>query len=156
MCFFDKEKPVMRRNHNMGRGRNNRLRTRIHKNMGIHKPAVNAYDAGYRYGNALQIADDTASPDEKIEALKNDARALERQLLMLAGQIKQIEQGQATMHAIPVVDIDKCNACSSCRDVCPEGAIHIDEYAEIDRSKCNACGICITECPEDAIYFTIA
>ncbi len=45
-----------------------------------------------------------------------------------------------------------CNACDSCRLICPEKSIITNgqDYA-IDSWSCNGCGICIEICPTDAI-----
>ncbi|MGI5965244.1 MAG: DUF362 domain-containing protein [Candidatus Methanomethylophilaceae archaeon] len=49
------------------------------------------------------------------------------------------------------VDESKCVACGACADVCPEGAITVDDVAVIDAGKCVDCGACVDECPSDAI-----
>jgi NAD-dependent dihydropyrimidine dehydrogenase PreA subunit len=50
------------------------------------------------------------------------------------------------------IDIDKCNACGLCEDVCPRGAIRIGGgYARVDAGRCTGCGSCIEVCPNGAI-----
>lgn len=50
------------------------------------------------------------------------------------------------------VDIEKCSACGTCIDVCPNEAISmVAGHAFIDQEECLECGICIDECPEEAI-----
>jgi len=50
------------------------------------------------------------------------------------------------------IDIDKCNGCGDCVDVCPQGAINIsDGKAAIDHMCCIECGICFSVCSEGAI-----
>jgi NAD-dependent dihydropyrimidine dehydrogenase PreA subunit len=36
-------------------------------------------------------------------------------------------------------------------DVCPEGAISVDDVAVVDEKKCLDCGACVDECPNTAI-----
>ncbi len=36
-------------------------------------------------------------------------------------------------------------------DVCPEGAIAVDDVAVVDVKKCLDCGACVDECPNNAI-----
>lgn len=46
---------------------------------------------------------------------------------------------------------EECVACGACVDVCPEGAIKVDDVAVIDEAKCLDCGACVDECPNSAI-----
>lgn len=46
---------------------------------------------------------------------------------------------------------DECVACGACVDVCPEGAIKVEDIAIVDESKCLDCGACVDECPNSAI-----
>lgn len=45
----------------------------------------------------------------------------------------------------------ECVACGACADVCPQGAITIEDIAVVDAGKCVDCGTCIDECPAGAI-----
>ena len=49
------------------------------------------------------------------------------------------------------VNESECTACGACEDVCPEGAIAVDDVATIDADKCIECGLCVDECPVSAI-----
>ncbi len=51
----------------------------------------------------------------------------------------------------PKVDIEECIGCGECEIWCPEGAIEVEQYAEIDYEKCIGCGECRIVCPEGAI-----
>ncbi len=49
------------------------------------------------------------------------------------------------------INKDECVACGACVDVCPEGAIKVDDVAVVDVKKCLDCGACVDECPNSAI-----
>ncbi len=47
---------------------------------------------------------------------------------------------------------NKCIGCEKCVDVCPVGAISMEDgKAVIDQSKCIQCGKCLDICPQGAI-----
>jgi len=55
------------------------------------------------------------------------------------------------------IDPAKCDACGTCMEECPEGAISegkVDgkDVMIIDPQKCNACGVCAEVCPQESIY----
>lgn len=55
------------------------------------------------------------------------------------------------------IDPGKCDACGTCVEECPEGAISegkVDgkDVFVIDPQKCTACGVCAEVCPQEAIY----
>jgi len=50
------------------------------------------------------------------------------------------------------VDKEKCNACNSCVDVCPNGAISVPgECAEVKNDECIDCGACVDACTSQAL-----
>ncbi|MCX6650930.1 MAG: 4Fe-4S binding protein [Methanomassiliicoccales archaeon] len=49
------------------------------------------------------------------------------------------------------VNVDECVGCGLCEDVCPSGALAVDDVAVIDPKKCTDCGKCIDECPNDCL-----
>jgi electron transfer flavoprotein alpha subunit len=52
-----------------------------------------------------------------------------------------------------VVDPDTCIGCQTCVDVCPHGAISMnDDKAVIDQSLCQQAKDCIDACPVEAIH----
>jgi anaerobic sulfite reductase subunit C len=53
----------------------------------------------------------------------------------------------------PNVDLEKCDGCGKCVEMCLMKAITINEYkkAEINSGKCKKCGRCIQNCPISAI-----
>lgn len=50
-----------------------------------------------------------------------------------------------------IVNEEECTACGSCADVCPEGAITVEDVAKVDADKCTECGTCVDECATGAI-----
>ncbi|WP_428561881.1 MAG: 4Fe-4S dicluster domain-containing protein [Solidesulfovibrio sp. DCME] len=50
------------------------------------------------------------------------------------------------------IDAAACAGCGACRDVCPDGAIALDDgVAALDDSRCLGCGQCLAVCPAGAI-----
>ncbi|MCK4729659.1 MAG: 4Fe-4S binding protein [Desulfobacterales bacterium] len=92
------------------------------------------------------------SAQKEISTLKAQARAMEDQLLAIRARITELDRGRAISPVVAVVDRDKCIACGICQEICPTGAISIDEIARIDPMKCMGCGECVAQCPEEAIY----
>lgn len=89
--------------------------------------------------------------EPKLEALKAQARAMNRQLQEIHEKIARIESGSVSHPLKAVVDTRKCTACGLCRDVCPVGAVTIDRTAVIDRAACTGCGKCVAGCPRGAV-----
>jgi MinD superfamily P-loop ATPase len=53
-----------------------------------------------------------------------------------------------------VVEIDKCNRCGQCVEVCRYDAIQMNraaDYAQIDNLSCEGCAVCSYVCPTHAI-----
>jgi NAD-dependent dihydropyrimidine dehydrogenase PreA subunit len=50
------------------------------------------------------------------------------------------------------IDDHLCNACGTCVEACPRGAISIGQgVAEVSAEGCDECGKCVSECPQGAI-----
>jgi len=50
---------------------------------------------------------------------------------------------------VGVIDRSKCSACGLCADLCPFGAIEIDEserVAVVNEASCKGCGLCASSC----------
>jgi NAD-dependent dihydropyrimidine dehydrogenase PreA subunit len=51
------------------------------------------------------------------------------------------------------IDSTKCNGCGNCVEVCPQGAITIDnDIAVVNQGLCVQCGDCLEICPVGAIH----
>jgi NAD-dependent dihydropyrimidine dehydrogenase PreA subunit len=55
-----------------------------------------------------------------------------------------------------IVDVETCDACLKCADVCPnqsieKGTTNGKEHAKIKDDQCIDCYICVAECPTGAI-----
>jgi len=44
-----------------------------------------------------------------------------------------------------------CMNCNRCKEICPEGAIILNEDGKIDRNKCTRCMKCVELCPPSAL-----
>lgn len=53
------------------------------------------------------------------------------------------------------VDADECPGCATCTDVCPSGAIEVDDTGtpSIDSGECLTCFACREACPLDGIRY---
>lgn len=52
-----------------------------------------------------------------------------------------------------LVDEALCNGCGICLDLCPTGAIHVEnEVAVIDQKLCSECGHCFDGCLRNAVF----
>ncbi len=88
------------------------------------------------------------TPKQELAALKQQAELLEQQKQQLNRRITQLESGRK---AVAVVDSGKCAGCGICADVCPAGAIEVNEQAVVNDEACTGCAVCVSECPNEAI-----
>ena len=54
--------------------------------------------------------------------------------------------------AKPITDMNKCDSCGICADLCPMGSINRKNTAEVN-GICIKCQACIIKCPKGAKYF---
>jgi len=90
--------------------------------------------------------------EKEIEALKKKLQALEARLEQLKGGApREMAPGKGTP-IVAEVDRGQCQGCGLCQEVCPEGAISVNEYATVNVAMCVGCGECVAACPEGAIF----
>ncbi|MCK4376126.1 MAG: 4Fe-4S binding protein, partial [Candidatus Brocadiae bacterium] len=90
-------------------------------------------------------------PEQELQMLRAQAQALQDQFQAVEARINELGRAGEGPALLAVVDADKCTGCGLCQEVCPTGAISMDEVARIDRAQCTGCGQCVAECPEDAL-----
>jgi len=102
--------------------------------------------------------DSTTSPTkteigrrQELQVVKEHARAIESRLRSLEQRIRDIERGSVPSAYIAFVDSYKCVGCGTCQEVCPAGAISVDEIARVDPKRCIGCGRCVDQCPQGAL-----
>ena len=83
--------------------------------------------------------------------LRAQSQALEGQLQAINARVAELTRQRAGSGLLAAVDEEKCDACGACRDVCPDGAISVDQTARVDRERCTGCGRCVAECPQGAL-----
>lgn len=64
---------------------------------------------------------------------------------------KELKQLPSTVY--PETDNDNCNKCGSCVDICPSGAITIDQIVKTNGELCTWCCSCVKNCPTEARIF---
>jgi len=105
-------------------------------------PASGSPTGGFPENPGLQDS------EQELAALKQQAEMLEQQKQQLNQRISQVEGGRKV---VAVVDSAKCTGCGICVDVCPTGAIEVNEQAVVNAENCNGCAACVSECPNEAI-----
>ena len=99
--------------------------------------------AGFSQDAGVQM-----NPEQELAALKQQAELLEQKKRQLNNGIAQLEKGRK---AVAVVDSEKCTGCGICVDVCPAGAIEVNQQAVVNDEACTGCAACFSECPNEAI-----
>ena len=64
----------------------------------------------------------------------------------------EFDETQIVTTSVPDVDMDKCNQCGKCGDICQFKAIVVvGETVLAFEELCHSCGGCMAVCPENAI-----
>jgi len=74
-----------------------------------------------------------------------------RSVKPVAGQrhIDRVLRGENSV--IAHVDEEKYHGCGICVNICPTGALTVNDIAVIKAQRCTGCGACVTVCPFEAI-----
>ena len=91
------------------------------------------------------------SHGQDLQALKEQARAIEARLRLLENRIRNIKPGSTPSVLTASVDPEMCVGCGTCQDVCPAGAVSVEEIARVDPKRCIGCGSCVEHCPTGAL-----
>jgi ferredoxin len=80
---------------------------------------------------------------------------------MLAAKRFAVLNPIATTNFIPTLNVESCNGCGKCAEVCPVEAMALvaagdphkpkRKKARLDESLCLGCGVCVRACPNDGI-----
>ena len=89
--------------------------------------------------------------EQKLQALKEQAQTIKARLCYLEKRIRDIEPRFMPTAFKASVNPEMCVGCGICQDVCPAGAISVDEIARVDPKRCIGCGLCIEQCPRGAL-----
>ena len=99
--------------------------------------------------SGTQISQPSMIPKEELTTLKEQAHLLEKQLKDIQRRISQVQAGKGG--GIAQIDARKCTGCGICVEICPAGAIVLNDIAIVDKKKCVGCGACVDNCPVGAI-----
>jgi formate hydrogenlyase subunit 6/NADH:ubiquinone oxidoreductase subunit I len=88
---------------------------------------------------------------QELHVLKQQARAIETRIHLLENGLRRLEQGRRSPRLRAQTDPEKCVGCGICREVCPTGAVSLEQTARVDPSRCIGCGRCVEACPREAI-----
>ena len=92
------------------------------------------------------------SRQEELQQLKTRAWEIQVRLDFLEMRINSISRSTPTAPQWKAfVDVEKCVGCGICQEVCPVGAVEVDECARIQTNSCIGCGRCVQECPHEAL-----
>ena len=109
-------------------------------------------------GQVPQDVTQPVSKEQELELLKQQSQQLKQQLDVVLRRIEEAEkrskqepQPQKLRNLKAFIDESKCTACGVCANVCPQGAIMINNLARVNKALCIGCGVCIGACSNKAI-----
>jgi len=99
------------------------------------------------------VSDPQAPASQELANLKAQARVLTQQLEQIRSGAARTSPDAAAprVHLVATADENACTLCGRCQDVCPVGAITVEQTLRIDEAACTGCGACAAECPNQAI-----
>ena len=109
-------------------------------------------------GQTPQDFNQPVSKEQELELLKQQSQQLKQQLNVVLRRIEEVEkrnkqEPQSQLRNIKAfIDESKCTACGVCANVCPQGAIIINNLAKVNTALCTGCGVCVDACPNQAIF----
>ena len=105
--------------------------------------------AKYMQGSGNPGTQSQITKEEELAFLKEQRRVLEKQIRDAEGRIDQAQRSRGRV--VARVNVQMCDGCGMCSDVCPAEAITVSNVAVIDADKCIGCEACVSECPRGAI-----
>jgi len=100
----------------------------------------------------------SVSEKQELEVLRQQSQQLKQQLEVVLRRIGDFEKrGKQEPHPQKVKDLKafidelKCTACGVCANLCPQGAIMINNLARVNAALCTGCGACVGACPNGAV-----
>jgi uncharacterized Fe-S center protein len=122
---------------------------------GLRSDHIKEVQIGKKHFASVNLAGDVVAADSMVVMTHFKAH----EMAGFGGAIKNLAMGGAPaigkreQHACRMsVNRDSCIGCGACQEVCPEGAISLDQgKASVDEEHCIGCGECMTVCGEKAV-----
>lgn len=97
------------------------------------------------------------SKEQELEILKQQSQQLKQQSDIVLNRIDELDKMSKQKVSKPtvlkaVIDKTRCTGCSVCVNVCPQGAIRVNDIAKVDAALCTGCSACVRACPNGAIF----
>ena len=116
---------------------------------------ISGYETGSsqpRQGDMTTLPGSSINSDDgvtdELEALKKSTEQIKIQLQRVNSQLQELDSARPSPRA--VVNRQECAGCGICVEVCPVGAIVLEDFAVVGPG-CTGCGRCVSVCPNGAI-----